>query len=233
MVWPQKVGVLIPAYESEASLRQWLPELLKSAPAACVCVVDDGSRDKTAESCRQLGVSLLSHDVNLGKGAALKTGFAYFVKNGFDWVITMDADGQHAVGDLPKFLREIRRKPGIGLCIGWRSLSMNKMPLARIISNTLTSLVLTLLTGKPIRDSQCGYRVYAARLLQSVTLVHQRFELESEVILKASYLHFPVSFVKVQTLYCSTESHISHLLDTLRWIKAIIAIWIRLDKTPL
>lgn len=229
-LWPALVGVLIPAYCSAASLASWLPRLLRRVPADKIFVVDDGSHDATAEICRRLGIDCFVHDVNRGKGAALRTGFAHFVKGGYAWVITMDADGQHALDDLPRFLGEIRRKPGIGLCIGKRSRSPQKMPLMRIVSNTLTSLTLTLLTGRPILDSQCGYRAYAVRLLQNVTLTHQRFELESEVILKACALHFPVSFVKVQTLYCSDTSHIAHFKDTVRWLKAIFVIWNSLQK---
>ncbi|MDD5674430.1 MAG: glycosyltransferase family 2 protein [Chitinivibrionales bacterium] len=231
--WPADVGVLVPAYRSEASLRLFLPRLLSRLPAENICVVDDGSGDDTAAVCRGLGVRCLTHDVNRGKGAALATGFAHFVKCGRAWIITMDADGQHAPEDLPVFLDEIKRRPAMGLLIGRRARALGKMPLARIVSNTLTSLLLTLVTGRRILDSQCGYRAYATSLLQSITLTHRRFELESEVILKAAHLHFPICFVKVQTLYCSDQSHISPVKDTFRWIKAIVAIRRQLQKTPL
>jgi hypothetical protein len=101
------------------------------------------------------------------------------------------------------------------------------MPVARICSNSLTSGLVSLLTGVRIRDSQCGFRLYRAALLRAITIEYPRFEMETEVILKACRLKFPVQFIDVQTLYCSSQSHISHAKDTLRWIRAVTRVWMR------
>jgi hypothetical protein len=104
------------------------------------------------------------------------------------------------------------------------------MPLARICSNALTSAFLSLLTGQRIRDSQCGYRVYAVEMLRRMSIEYDRFEMESEVILKASRLRFPIRFVRVQTVYSrDIGSHISHVRDTLRWVKAVLGVWLRME----
>ena len=107
------------------------------------------------------------------------------------------------------------------MCIGRRDLSYKNMPLPRIISNTITSQILSVLTGRKIADSQSGFRIYSAELLKRVHCKYTRFEMESEIILKASSLHFSIGFVKVQTLYFNHTSQISHLKDTLRWLRAV------------
>lgn len=228
--WPADVCVLIPAYRAAESLGEQLPRVLQYVPAAQVLVVDDGSHDGTDRVCSRYGVRRESHMVNCGKGAALRTGFAALLEREFDWIITMDADGQHAAADLPVLLKAIRRNPETGVWVGSRDMRPGRMPFARICSNTITSTALSILCRCPVEDSQCGYRAYAARLLRRITIDHNRFEAESEIILKAVYAGHAVRFQPVQTLYCSRQSHISHLLDTLRWIRAVLMVWIRLHR---
>ncbi|MGA2507994.1 MAG: glycosyltransferase family 2 protein [Chitinispirillaceae bacterium] len=222
--WPRNVYVCIPAFQASESLAKFLPELLAMVPATHVCVVDDGSTDATNDLCVRSGIRCSSHTENRGKGAALATGFAALLRQGADAIITMDADGQHAATDLGLFLEEYRLHPDAGICIGQRTRTMSSMPFMRIVSNTITSCILTWLCRVPISDSQCGYRLYSAALLKKLTIKYPRFEMESEVILKAAGLGFPIRFVKVQTLYFKSTSHISHVADTLRWIKAVLAI---------
>ena len=223
--WPKDVGVLVPAYQSADSLKLLLPDLLAAVPAGNVLVVDDGSTDATVTVCRGLGVECRRHDTNLGKGSALATGFAFLLAKGASAVITMDADRQHAVSDLPAFIARFKERGDAGIIIGRRSFRPGRMPLARICSNAMTSRILSWICGVPILDSQCGYRLYAARFLKEITITCPRFEMESEVIIKAARLSFPVLFVDVQTLYFRSASHISHVADTLRWIKATVGIW--------
>jgi hypothetical protein len=106
------------------------------------------------------------------------------------------------------------------------------MPFARICSNMITSRILSILSGAKIMDSQCGYRIYASAFLEKITITHGRFEMESEVILKAVHLGFTISFTNVQTLYLNEQSHISHIKDTFRWVRAVIKIWFELRKNP-
>ncbi|MBD3392607.1 MAG: glycosyltransferase, partial [Chitinivibrionales bacterium] len=176
------------------------------------------------------GIACMVQPVNRGKGAALRRGFDAAVAAGARWVLTMDADGQHSVEDIKAFLEEAKTNPSAGLIIGARETRVGRMPPARILSNTITSAILSVLTGRRILDSQCGFRLYAADMLRRVALMYRRFEMESEVILKAAHAGFPVSFVRVQTLYCSDSSHISHLKDTLRWTVAVIRTWLDLRR---
>jgi glycosyltransferase involved in cell wall biosynthesis len=222
--WPSRVHVLIPAYNAGELLRGFLPDLIELVPPGRVCVVDDGSSDDTAAVCRHQAVGCLVNDRNLGKGAALLRGFEYLMERGAVWILTMDADGQHAVGDIAGFIATMELFPDAGMIIGARSMRVGKMPLARIASNRLTSRVVSCLTGRSILDSQSGYRLYSRKLLETVSLHCPRFEMESEVILKACRHGFDIRFVSVQTLYFGTRSHISHVGDTIRWIRAVLRI---------
>ena len=226
--WPASVALLIPAYKAADSLSRMLPALALKVPAAQILVVDDASADSTASVCASLGITCVSHRLNRGKGRALATGFERLIQKGFTFIVTMDADGQHAIDDLRSFVAALSGHPEAGIVIGARAMRPGKMPLARIFSNRLTSLLLSLFTGQKIDDSQSGYRAYNVGFLKKISIEYDRFEMESEVILKAAALKYPVLFIEVQTLYCSDQSHIAHIPDTLRWIRAVVRVWFHL-----
>ncbi|MFP4165055.1 MAG: glycosyltransferase family 2 protein [Chitinispirillaceae bacterium] len=227
--WPEDTFILIPSYKSVGPLNSFLEELFKTVPKKQITVVDDASGDGTDSLCSTLGIDCLIHNENKGKGAALDTGFTHLIQNkSARWILTMDADGQHSPSDIHLFLEQSQKEPPPGLVIGARSMKLGIMPPARICSNKLTSGFLSLLADQKIEDSQCGYRLYSSKLLNSITIDYKRFEMETEVILKAAHNSFPIRFVPVQTLYLSGPSHISHLLDTVRWIRAVVNIWTRL-----
>ncbi|MDR3013328.1 MAG: glycosyltransferase family 2 protein [Chitinispirillales bacterium] len=234
--WPKDTHILIPSYKSVKQLRVFVDSLMKIVPKEFICVVDDASNDGTFEYCADMGIVCLRHDANRGKGAALKTGFDYLISDADNreppintkktkWILTMDADGQHSPTDIHRFIKETRKHPTTGLCIGARDMRLGFMPPTRIISNRLTSGILSLLTWYIIKDSQCGYRIYSRKFIESIKLHCDRFEMESEVIIKAAAKRFPIRFVRVQTLYLSGgPSHISHFADTLRWIAAVLRV---------
>ena len=227
--WPSDIFVLVPSYKAALPLERLLPRLIAALPASNVCVADDGSHDGTEAVCAKNGVLYVSNLVNKGKGAALAKGFLYLIaRRNASWIITMDADGQHSVDDLPVFLNRIHQLPCAGIIIGRRDMRPGKMPLARIVSNIVTSLLLSLLTGRRVLDSQCGFRAYSAACVNAAPCRFQRFEMESEIIMKACNRGFSIDFVPVQTLYFSTRSHISHVADTLRWLRAVIIVFMEL-----
>jgi glycosyltransferase involved in cell wall biosynthesis len=229
--WPEDIFILIPSYKSAAPLKDHLSILLRNVPQKNVCVFDDGSSDGTDSVCKELGVDYVAHAQNMGKGASLIDGFRYVLdKYKPEWIITMDSDGQHAIEDLPAFLEYAAHASTPGMCIGVRSRSIKDMPFFRILSNTLTSWTLSLLCGRRIPDSQCGYRIYSAMLLKNVSCTYAHFEMESEIILKATRKNFPIGHVKIQTLYLNNKSHIAHIKDTLRWTKSVILVWLKSRK---
>ncbi len=245
-LWPKNTYLLIPSYKSIGQLRSLIKSLTEVVPKEYICVADDASNDGTYEFCIDFGIDCVRHHRNRGKGAALRTGFSHLIctkgadtganagtnPQKCDWILTMDADGQHSPADIPRFIAESKRLPLPGICIGARDIRPRSMPAARIISNRLTSLILSILTGRNIIDSQCGYRLYSAEFIKSIQIEYNRFQAESELIQKAAAKHFPIRFVDVQTLYLEGgSSHISHLLDTLRWIAAVGRVWFKLTFT--
>jgi glycosyltransferase involved in cell wall biosynthesis len=227
--WPEDTYILVPSYKSIGTLRPFLKSLSELVPKGYICVVDDASKDGTYEFCKDFGVDCVRHSRNRGKGAALRTGFSHIIGMGAKWILTMDADGQHSPADISRFINESKKCQDLGICIGARSMRLGTMPPARILSNRLTSLILSVLTGRRVLDSQCGYRLYSAKFVKSVQIEHDRFQAESELIQKAAALHFPISFVRVRTLYLEGgASHISHLPDTLRWVAAVLRVWFKL-----
>ncbi|MCL2184022.1 MAG: glycosyltransferase family 2 protein [Chitinispirillia bacterium] len=228
--WPKDTYVLVPSYKSAGHLKRFINTLTAVVPKEYILIVDDASRDGTYEFCAEQGINCIRHSVNKGKGAALRTGFAHLAENiNTKWIVTMDADGQHSPADLPRFLSAARKPPAAGLIIGSRDMRLGAMPPARILSNRLTSLMLSILSGQWIKDSQCGYRMYSREFVASVQIKYNRFEMESEVILRAAAKKIPITFVRAQTLYLKEgSSHISHFIDTLRWVRAVSILWLGL-----
>jgi dolichol-phosphate mannosyltransferase len=226
-LWPQDTYILIPSYKAAGQLKLFIGELAEVVPIKNICVVDDGSDDGTYEFCIDSGITCLRHKVNKGKGAALRTGFEYLIADPVSagWIITMDADGQHSPADLHRFIKESKKHPDMGLCIGVRDMRFGVMPPARILSNRLTSAILSILTGRFIKDSQCGYRMYSRKLVESINIEYDRFEMESEVILKCAAKRFSIRFARARTLYLKNGlSHISHVADTIRWVAAVLRV---------
>jgi glycosyltransferase involved in cell wall biosynthesis len=220
--WPHNVYICIPSYKAASTLDRFLSDLLKKIPAEKIIVIDDASKDSTDQVCWKHNVTCLAHAVNQGKGAALRTGFNHLIKQGnASWALTMDADGQHAIADIDRFLNYINQNPATALCVGYREMHIGKMPFLRILSNRITSGIMSIYCHQQIRDSQCGYRIYSLPFISSITIEYNRFEMESEVLLKAAAEKLSIGFVPIQTVYLDGTSHISHFNDTLRWVRAV------------
>ncbi|MCP4581734.1 MAG: glycosyltransferase family 2 protein [candidate division Zixibacteria bacterium] len=187
-----------------------------------ILVVDDGSTDGTADIAWRLGVDVISHSINRGKGAALKAGFRHAIEHGYDAVITLDSDGQHDPKYIPEFLAAHERFQA-DLIIGSRMRDKADMPFDRRCSNYLTSRSLSLLLGRYIEDSQSGYRLISARLLKSISLKSDRFQLETEIIIKAAQAGFKIGSVPIKVIYGREfPSSIHRFIDTFRWVQMVL-----------
>jgi len=205
--------VLIPACNAQATIAPLVSQL--KGKNLDVVVVDDGSQDETAEIGRSSGAKIIEHPKNLGKGKALRTGFEYILRSGYDGVITLDADGQHNPSFIPLFLEEAR---GADLIIGSRMKARRGMPWPRVLSNRLTSAVVSALTHTRVEDSQCGYRLVKREVLEKVKLCTSRFQTESELLIKGAKAGFRIGWVPISTLYQGEGSLISPILDTFRFM---------------
>jgi len=176
-------------------------------------VIDDGSLDATAQILSDNGIPHLSHETNLGKGAAIKSGAKWAIENNFHWILTLDADQQHPPSSIPVFME--RMKEGV-ILIGQRT-DLKSMPLLRVFSNTFTSLLLSIRTNHLLRDSQCGFRLIPLSLLKEVTFKQNGFQFESELLIKASYADYTIKHINIPTVYGSEKSAMRNIYDTIKF----------------
>lgn len=229
-VWTngKSIGIVIPAYNPSAGD---LTALVRKIEQVCgkwnyrLLVVDDGSHPAIdLEAARGSRLHLIAHPENRGKGAALKSGFDYFLKkNPVDLVITLDADWQHPPEKIMALFQAFKQKE-FDVVVGSRRRHPAEMPFHRLLSNYLTSLIISLLTGQPVRDSQCGFRLIDSRVLKSLRLRENRFHLESEFLIRAGSLGFKMGFVPIPTIYSNEKSSINHIADTVNFVSLIIQI---------
>ncbi len=211
----EKTMVLIPALNAARTLGPVI--VTTKVELEHVVVIDDGSTDDTAAVAGQAGATVLRHPKNRGKGGALKTGFQYVVENGFDGVITLDADGQHLPAEIPKFLAA-HRDTGADLIIGGRAHLFEKMLPRRRFANRMSAAMISWAARTEIPDSQSGFRYYSARLLREIRLRSEGFDLETEVIIRAGVRRFKVITIPIDLGFVDglSTSHYKPLADSLR-----------------
>ncbi|MFZ2643847.1 MAG: glycosyltransferase family 2 protein [Verrucomicrobiia bacterium] len=205
---------LIPVYNAASHVGKVVQRTL--ARVGRVLVVDDGSTDGSGDEARKAGAEVIRHEVNRGKGAALKTGLARCAGLGCEWIILLDADGQHDPDDIPRLLAG--RDSGARFVIGNRMTQTGNMPFTHLMGNRLSSWTLSRLCRQPLPDSQCGFRVLHRSLLDVLKLTADRYEVDSEMLILASRAGDRIVSVPVATIYADEQSHIRPVKDTLRTI---------------
>lgn len=209
------IAAIIPALNAAGTIEPVIAEARRQHEP--VVVIDDGSTDKTGEVAKAAGAIVLRHDVNRGKGAALKTGFAWALDRDYDAVITLDADGQHLPSEIPKFIAAYEQSRA-DLIIGGRAhLFMHMLPRRRN-ANRFSAWCIAQCSGVPITDSQSGFRLYSARLLRAIKLRTDGFDMESEVIVLAGRRGFTIETIPIELGFVNGlhTSHFKPLRDTLR-----------------
>jgi glycosyltransferase involved in cell wall biosynthesis len=218
------VGIVIPAYNEEDRISSVLSNVLCFTAPDRVYVVDDGSADRTAEiAAGYEGVNLIRHEMNRGKGEALKTGFRSAIRDKAEGIITLDSDGQHDPACIPEFIATMERT-GCDLVLGVRHFRIGEMPLDRIFSNLISSVTVSLVAGQRIPDSQCGYRMFRADRLKQVSIISQRFEIETELAIRAVRRNWKIAFCPIPVKYGESRSYIHRISDTQRFCRLIIRL---------
>lgn len=219
------IGILIPALNPDGKLLQLLKDILAagSFPAEQIVLVDDGT-DVTHQAIFEeatllnAAIVVLHHPENLGKGAALKTGFQYFIDHlpAVTGIATLDSDGQHTVTDLQKCVALFAQQPA-ALVIGARTFSQD-IPLRSRFGNVLTNRLVRGLTGLKITDTQTGLRVipitYARQL---VNFSGDRFQFEFDMLLRAKEFHVAIVEQPIATIYLddNASSHFRVIRDSI------------------
>ncbi len=182
-----------------------------------ILVVDDGSNDNTAAIVSELGVNLIRQMKNAGKGAALKSGFAWAIEQGYSGVVTVDADGQHDPAAIPLLINTAMER-GADILLASRYSQFQQMAGLRRHWNRFGAWCMKRRTGYNIDDSQSGFRYYSVRLLSSVSLVSSGYDMEMELLLKAWRGGFYVDSIPVAARVADgrSTSHFRAVPDTWR-----------------
>ena len=190
-----KVWIIIPAHNEENHIEEVIKKTKRFAEN--ILVVDDGSKDKTSIIAERSGAFVLKHIVNLGKGAALKTGCEYAIKKGAEKIVVLDADGQHDPKEIPKFVKAL---DNTDIVFGYRRLNRN-MPFVLRYGNWFIFFMAKLLFGLKIADTQCGYRAFRSNAYNKIKWNATDYSMESEMIANTGKAHLKYSQIPIETIY--------------------------------
>lgn len=230
---PQKAVILIPSLEPDERLPVYASALLEKG-FSHVVIVDDGSSEKYQDIFRRMdamdGCTVLHHEVNKGKGVALKTGYAYIQKAMPECigVITADADGQHAVEDCWNLALALAEGKD-ALYLGSRDFNLSHVPPKSRYGNKITSAVFKLFYGQWLPDTQTGLRAFPfSRLTFMQEVTGDRFEYEMNVLIACARAKMPMVPITIQTIYENENSgsHFHPFRDSYRIYKVILGNFI-------
>ena len=185
--------VLMPTYNNEKTLKRVLDEVLTLVTDKQLVVINDGATDSTAEILKayESRITVLTHEVNSGKGMALRTGFKHAIEQGYQYALTIDSDGQHYPDDSILLVEALEKHPGA--CImGSRNMDQDGVPGKSSFGNKFSNFWFMVETGKKLPDTQTGFRIYPLEKVKKLWLITKKFELEIEVIVKLAWrnVHF-------------------------------------------
>jgi glycosyltransferase involved in cell wall biosynthesis len=218
----------IPAYNEEKTIAKVI--LLAKRQADVVIVCDDGSNDLTADIAESLGVKVLRHSKNLGKGAAIKSLFKASREIGADVLVTLDADGQHDPNEIPELIGPILDNQA-DIVIGSRIKRRNEMPVYRQIGNRVLDFFTNAGSKNKVMDTQSGFRAYSKRAIQEINIIEMGLGVDSQILLDAEESKLRVI---ERVITCSYEKQTSkrnpivHAADVLVSILTVIT-----EKRPL
>jgi glycosyltransferase involved in cell wall biosynthesis len=230
------IAVVIPAFNEE----KHIGDVVRRTRARLdrVLVVDDGSHDSTAAEARTAGAEVIVHPQNRGKGEAIRTGLRYWLdaanpagserdrpasamRQGGeqpDWILILDADAQHRPEEIDRFVEAISGSDA-KMFVGNRMDDLARMPLMRRVVNRYMSRKISRLCGQTIPDTQCGFRMLHRQLIPDFLDGADRFDYETEMLIKASRNGFGINSVPITTVYCDEVSSIHPIRDTIRFFK--------------
>jgi glycosyltransferase involved in cell wall biosynthesis len=218
--------VLIPAYEPTLNLLRLVKELQEKTNYR-ILIVDDGSGDSYRaifDSAEENGCTILRHERNRGKGAALKTGFLYLLQDGnHDDVVCADSDGQHLVEDMIRVASAVKGNT-TEMILGTREFC-GSVPFKSRLGNKTTSLMMKLTTGLDLKDTQTGLRAYSYKLLKWINTVEgDRFEYELNLLLAAKKEEIPMNQITIATVYDNNNkgTHFRPFHDSVRVLAPIL-----------
>lgn len=213
--------IIVPAYNEQKTISHVIRKIKKHSNN--IIVVDDGSKDKTQEVSEKEKVTVLRHIVNLGKGAALKTGCEYAFRKGAQNVVVIDADGQHDPDDIPRFLKNLKT---VDIVFGSRTLN-KRMPFVLKFGNWFINETNRLLFGIDLQDTQSGFRAFTKRAYQNIRWEAQDYSVESEMVANTGRRKLRYAEIKIKTIY-SDKYKGTTVLDGIKIVMNMI--WWRITR---
>ncbi len=197
--------IIIPSYNEGKVIHNVLQNIINETNVGKkhkldILLINDGSSDDTEENIRNLPVLIVSHLVNMGSGAATRTGLEYAKRNNYDFAVSIDADGQHSPKDLMNVIKKL-----IGddydLVIGSRLLNTKGMPAHRILGNKLLNTVTRILFGVAVTDSQSGLKAFSRKAIEQIEIRSNGFEFCSEIVWRAKQNNLKIAEVPIEAIY--------------------------------
>jgi len=215
----KKIAALIPTFNEEKNIEAVIRDLKRYIQD--IIVIDDGSRDQTAKIAKEAGAKVIYHKKNLGKGAALMSGFKYFLSNfpDSDALIILDGDGQHSSKEVDNFIR-IFTETGADLILGARAINKEKMPILRRVGNFLISKLISKKISQKIKDSQSGFRLLSKKFLNKLDIKNQGYGVETEILIEAARKNFVIRELPIETIYLNKKQ--ANLIKDTKIIFAIV-----------
>ena len=215
-----RLAIVVPAYQAATTVGAVVARILVTVPGASVVVVDDGSTDGTGSAASAAGATVVRHDTNRGKGAALRTGVTAATRHPgggrgeASVIVTVDADGQHPPEEIPRLVAPITDGRA-DLVLGARERT-GVMPRGRRLTNWLSAALASRIGGRPIPDAQTGFRAFTAEVAAVVRPPQCRYDYEAAFLLEALAHGMRVTSVAIPTVYDGAPSHFRALADTWR-----------------
>lgn len=223
---PPSFCIVVPTYNNQLTIGDVINDILKVTPD--IVVVNDGSTDGTDEILSTIpGIKVITHERNLGKGAALVSGLRFAAHSNYDYTITMDGDGQHLAADLPKFLEEMENHPG-ALIVGRRNLTGGGKRLKSRLLRAHSNFWVWVLTQKWVGDSQCGFRAYPLASILELSLRKKKYDFEIEVLVKGLWTGIPIHEVPIAVNYVAgSKSHFRPFRDFMLVSALIFSLFLK------
>ncbi len=216
---PEQISVILPSLNEAPRLALLLPAIKATLPGAEILVIDDGSTDNTDCVCRDMGVIRISHPCRMGNGAAIKTGARAATR---DYLIFMDADGQHNPADIPALLEKLGQ--GYPMVVGARSPD-TQASFARRIANRSFNRLAGYMAGHRIEDLTCGFRAARADFFRRfLYLLPNGFSAPTTSTMAFFRSGLAVGYVPIRALARTGKSHIRMFQDGLRFLIIILKI---------
>ena len=232
------VCVIIPTYNNQKTIEMVIASVMEYTNR--IIVVNDGSTDMTNEILATLEGTEQETDIiqylpNKGKGYAIRAGFNRAREQGYDYAITIDADGQHFADDLPLFLDKIQEYPG-SLIVGSRNIVAEGMPGKNTFANRFSNFWFRLETGIKLPDTQSGYRLYPLKAYEKSAFITRKYEFEIEILVRSAWRNIPIIPIPVKVYYPPEEERVSHfrplhdftrisLLNTILVLITLLVVW--------